>query len=115
MRTSSKFGLGFCLFLLQLASIQSVFHAQPFDPATSLAVKVKFNHLTIDDGLSQNLVYSIFQDSKGFLWFGTKDGLNRYDGYRFKVFRHDPYDSTTLADNDLVYSIFEDHAGRLWV
>ncbi len=115
MHTSFKLGLGFCLVLLQLASNLSVLHAQSVDPATSLAVKFKFNHLTIDDGLSQNLVYSIFQDSKGFLWFGTKDGLNCYDGYRFKVFKHDPYDSTTLADNDLVYSIFEDHAGRIWV
>ena len=114
-RSQLKLGIGFCFLLLQLASPQNVLPAQPFGPATGPMAKVKFNHLTIDEGLSQNLVYSIFQDSKGFLWFGTNDGLNRYDGYHFKVFRHDPYDSTTLADNDLVYSIFEDHAGRMWV
>ena len=47
---------------------------------------LRFQHLTIDDGLSQSSVYTVFRDSKGYMWFGTEDGLNRYDGYHFQVF-----------------------------
>ncbi|NIR50168.1 hypothetical protein GWO43_16825 [candidate division KSB1 bacterium] len=47
----------------------------------TVAEEVRFRHLTIDDRLSQNAVFAILQDHKGFMWFGTKDGLNRYDGY----------------------------------
>ena len=73
-----------------------------------------FKRLTVDDGLSQNTVYSILQDSKGFMWFGTKDGLNRYDGYKFTVFKHRQSDSMSLADN-IVTTIFEDSRKRMWV
>jgi len=48
-----------------------------------------FRHLTTEDGLSQNTVLSILQDDKGFMWFGTKDGLNRYDGKSVKVFKYE--------------------------
>jgi signal transduction histidine kinase/ligand-binding sensor domain-containing protein/CheY-like chemotaxis protein/AraC-like DNA-binding protein len=73
-----------------------------------------FRHLTIADGLSQNSVSSILQDSRGFMWFGTKDGLNRYDGYNYLVFRHDPFDPATISDSE-VTALFEDRDGRLWV
>ena len=51
----------------------------------------KFDHLTIEQGLSQSLVYDIYQDNEGYLWFATQDGLNRYDGYSFKIFRNQLY------------------------
>ncbi|HNI09979.1 MAG TPA: two-component regulator propeller domain-containing protein, partial [bacterium] len=69
--------------------------------------RIKFERLSIGEGLSQSKVFSIYQDHKGFLWIGTMDGLNRYDGYGFTVFRHDPRDSTTISEN-YVWSIIED-------
>ena len=76
--------------------------------------RVAFRHLTIADGLSQNAVSAIVQDHRGFMWFGTKDGLNRYDGYQFMVFRHDPFDSTSISGSEIT-ALFEDSRGRLWV
>ncbi|MEP0823203.1 MAG: hybrid sensor histidine kinase/response regulator, partial [Ignavibacterium sp.] len=64
--------------------------------------------------MSQNSVYAVLQDRKGFMWFGTKDGLNRYDGYTFTIFRNNSNDSTTLSDN-FVTKLYEDKRGRLWV
>ena len=75
---------------------------------------IKFKHLSSDNGLSQNFVSCILQDSKGFIWFGTKDGLNRYDGYTFVVYQHDPFDTTTISDN-YITSLFQDSRGYIWV
>ncbi len=71
-------------------------------------------HLTIEDGLSQSAIFALMQDRQGFIWIGTKDGLNQYDGYHFTVFQHNPFDSTTLSSN-FVTAIFEDSRGYLWV
>ncbi len=73
-----------------------------------------FRHLTINDGLSQHTVNCIYQDSRGFIWMGTQDGLNRYDGYEFITFRHDRADSTSLS-HSWIWDIFEDSNGDLWV
>ena len=73
-----------------------------------------FRPITITDGLSQGMVTKILQDRYGFMWFSTKDGLNQYDGYRFRIYRHDPEDSGTLSEN-FVQTIYEDRKGRLWV
>ena len=75
---------------------------------------IKFQHLTIENGLSQNSVLCVEQDRRGFLWFGTEDGLNRYDGYSYKVFRNKPGDPNSLGYNHIA-SILEDRSGRLWV
>lgn len=74
---------------------------------------ISFNHLTVEDGLSQSSVTCIFQDKQGFMWFGTQDGLNRYDGYNFKVFKNEPGDSTSISDN-FIFSIYEDKTGNLY-
>ena len=75
---------------------------------------VKFSSLTINDGLSQNDVKSILKDHNGFMWFSTDDGLNRYDGYNFVVYRHDPKNKRSLPTNDVTI-LFEDKTGNLWV
>jgi ligand-binding sensor domain-containing protein/two-component sensor histidine kinase len=76
--------------------------------------EVTFKQIKIEDGLSQSTVLCILQDSKGFLWFGTANGLNRYDGYDFQVFTNDPLDSTTISDNGIT-SIHEDKKGFIWI
>jgi ligand-binding sensor domain-containing protein/serine phosphatase RsbU (regulator of sigma subunit) len=73
-----------------------------------------FHHLTVDDGLSQSSVNCILQDKKGFMWFGTQDGLNRYDGYNIKIFKNNPLDSTSLTNN-FIFSIYEDSSGTMYV
>lgn len=72
-----------------------------------------FDHLSSADGLSDNNVEAIFQDSKGFLWFGTRNGLNKYDGKHFKSFTMDPNDPNTISNN-VIWDIHEFH-GKLWI
>ncbi|MBL7737934.1 MAG: response regulator [Chitinophagaceae bacterium] len=71
-------------------------------------------HLGIEQGLSNNAVTCIYQDHNGFMWFGTYDGLNRYDGYSFRVFRNSIGDSTSLSDNH-IYSIDGDVHRNIWI
>lgn len=60
-----------------------------------------FNNLSVKDGLSNNKVISILQDKTGFLWFGTEDGLNRFDGYEFRIFRNNLADSNSISGNNI--------------
>jgi signal transduction histidine kinase/ligand-binding sensor domain-containing protein/DNA-binding response OmpR family regulator len=73
-----------------------------------------FIHLTSNNGLSQNHVGSILKDRQGFMWFGTDEGLNKYDGYKFQVYKHERNNPRTLTDN-YIKRIFEDSHGDLWV
>ena len=73
-----------------------------------------FHRLSIEEGLSQNSIICILQDSKGFLWLGTEDGLNRYDGYSFKTYYHNPNEPGSLSHNR-IGSLYEDRSGVLWV
>ncbi|WP_338874732.1 ATP-binding protein [Spirosoma sp. SC4-14] len=70
--------------------------------------------LTISDGLSQGMIYDLKQDSKGFIWVATKDGLNRYDGRNFSVFTHDPFNPYSLSDNSCS-ALLIDRQQRLWI
>lgn len=81
---------------------------------TKYAQTVKLDELTIEDGLTQGMIHDIIQDSLGFMWFATKDGLNRYDGYDFKLYSHFPSDSFSLSGH-VVNFLFEDSYGRIWV
>lgn len=74
----------------------------------------KFKHLNTDQGLSQNTVTDIYQDSKGFMWFGTTYGLNKFDGYTFTVYKHDPLDPTSISSSR-IQAILEDKQGNLWI
>ncbi len=74
----------------------------------------QFSHLNIDNGLSHNRVLSIYKDVKGFMWFGTMSGLNRYDGYKFKVFKHKINDSTSISD-DFITNITSGPSNKIWV
>ncbi|MBP6249233.1 MAG: response regulator [Bacteroides sp.] len=73
-----------------------------------------FKHLDTKNGLSNSQVNYIFKDSKGFMWFGTASGLNRYDGYNYKIFRHKESIGHSIADN-FVDLIQEDADGNLWI
>ncbi|CAN5356400.1 sensor histidine kinase [soil metagenome] len=73
----------------------------------------RFKRITIDDGLSQSTVVAITQDSIGFLWFGTKDGLNLYDGYTFTVFKNENTDSNSIGGSN-VRSLITDRDGNVW-
>ena len=86
----------------------------PLSMATLRGTDLRFTHLTTNDGLSQGYVVDILQDRRGFMWFTTRDGLNRYDGYTFVVYKHDPNNPASLNSNFL-QDLMEDDHGNLWV
>src|SRR5688500_14804529 len=78
------------------------------------AQTIKFEHLGIREGLSHSNVKGILEDRQGFMWFATHDGLNKYDGYKFIVYKNIQNDSTSLSHNN-VWRIIEDSNGNIWV
>lgn len=83
-------------------------------PALVFAQPKGWQPITISDGLSQGMIYDLKQDQNGFIWIATKDGLNRYDGYNFKVFTNDPYNPFSLSDNSCS-ALLIDRQQRLWI
>lgn len=83
-------------------------------PVNALGRPIRFERLSSGQGLSQSTVMCVLQDSKGFMWFGTEAGLNRYDGRVVTVYRHDVHDPSSLP-SDFVWSLAEDASGDLWV
>jgi two-component system, sensor histidine kinase ChiS len=75
---------------------------------------ISFEHLSVSQGLSVGLIKCILQDRLGFIWIGTDDGLNRYDGYSFTVYRHDTQDPNSLSHN-VINCLYEDREGNLWI
>lgn len=96
-----------CLLFLILLCIQAR-HAAAQEAA------VPFKSLDISNGLSQNFISTLLQDHRGFMWVGTKDGLNRYDGYSFTIYRNDPYDTSSISDN-YITCLYEDDQQNLWI
>jgi ligand-binding sensor domain-containing protein len=76
--------------------------------------RMKFDHLSDKEGLSQGNVLDIHQDKYGFIWIATEDGLNLYDGYECTVFRNNPKDSVSISNNNII-CITEDKSGNLWI
>ena len=99
MRTARFFGL-------LLLAFCSLVHSAP--------LSLRFEHLGVEQGLTQESVTRVIQDRQGFIWIGTQAGLNRFDGYRVTVFKNDPGNPHSLLDN-YVQALYEDAGGRLWV
>jgi len=83
-------------------------------PLLSQSLDLIFQHYTADQGLSQNMVDCILKDSRGFMWFGTWNGLNRFDGYEFDVYKYNPLDTNTI-NNNFIQTLCEDTYGNIWV
>jgi signal transduction histidine kinase/ligand-binding sensor domain-containing protein len=96
------------LILFHLLFLISLFHANAQEK------RLQFTHLKSDNGLSSSIVTSILQDHRGLVWIGTYDGLNRYDGFDFVVYRNNSADSTSLSNN-VVRTIIEDHHKNLLI
>ncbi len=75
---------------------------------------LQFIHLNTSTGLSQNTVFDILKDYRGFMWFATDEGLNKYDGYNFTVYKHDPVNSSTISSSS-IYALLQDADNNLWV
>lgn len=75
---------------------------------------IRFRRLSIEHGLSQSSAFCIVQDNKGFIWIGTEAGLNRYDGYKFKIYTYDEKNPNTIS-NEFILSMCKDRSGVLWV
>ena len=103
------------LFLLsrQFATAQTD-HSDGRAPASFPPVLNQFEHVSVENGLSNNSVMCIFQDREGFMWFGTNDGLNKYDGYTFTTLKADPNGTGQGFQNNQIYDLCEDHKNRLW-
>lgn len=86
----------------------------PFSWVNSQPQYLNFDNFTIENGLSNNVIHSIYQDKKGWMWFGTSQGLNRFDGYKFTCFYYNPSNPQSLVGK-LIRCIFEDKQGALWI
>ncbi len=100
--------------LTTLLLIASVAHSTIFASApNSKAQAIQFSHISVNEGLSNGTVLSCCQDSLGHMWFATQDGLNRFDGYEFYVYRHNPED-TSIADN-IIRKVYTSSCGNIWI
>ncbi|MCJ8319308.1 MAG: response regulator [Colwellia sp.] len=100
-----RYILFFTILLFQIITVVNTYAEE---------VSFRFEQLSVEHGLSQISVEELLHDDDGYLWIATTDGLNRFDGYEFKVFRHDPEHKNSLSNNHAI-SLFSDSKGYLWV
>lgn len=105
MRLFTLLWLGAAIFTLQLPGCLTAYGQER---------QYSIDYLTIDSGLPQNEVTSIIQDKQGFLWFGTRGGLARYDGHNMRVFQYEPRSANSLSNNS-IETLFEDSKGNIWI
>jgi diguanylate cyclase (GGDEF)-like protein len=111
----SMFLAGLLLVLLFLTPVVAADKVSSVGGGSRLIPRnIQFSTLSVPDGLSQATVNAIAQDGQGFIWFGTQEGLNRYDGYEFKVYEKDSAEPHSLS-HDWVWTVYADNVGRLWV
>lgn len=110
MKNQTRFGIGLFFVILFLSGSLS-------DSLFSKNYDIRFHRLSTQHGLSQGTVNCMYQDSRGFLWFGTSDGLNKYDGYKFSEYNvfHSSGGRDARISHGMVKAICEDHDGNLWV
>ena len=99
------FNCRICFFCLVIISSANVFAIPP---------KLNFRHISIEEGLSNSTIETIYQDKRGFIWFGTRDGLNRYDGNKINIFRYNSNNTNSISDNYIKY-IYEDSKQQIWI
>lgn len=100
--------LSFIFLISVLLTVNS-----PVLNSQSINESKKVERISLEQGFSNDLVFCIYQDSRGFIWFGTMFGLVRYDGVNYKTYRYDPIDANTLSNDDVI-SIFEDRDSNMW-
>jgi PAS domain S-box-containing protein len=95
------------------APITAATFTSPLAPPSG-DLPVRFDHIATEQGLSNLDVWSVLRDNQGFMWFGTLDGLDRYDGYQMRVFKHDHEDPRSLSENT-IRTLYQDRSGTLWI
>jgi PAS domain S-box-containing protein len=103
-----------CAFCFSVSVTVSLYARAKADLPYTRGDKVRFERVSIEEGLSQSTVTCILQDKRGLMWFGTEDGLNRYDGYEFVIYRPEPGNPNSLSSN-AIFCLFEDRQGVLWI
>ncbi len=103
----------FAMPVFALCAASCLFTLSTGAAAAPAAPQLLFEQINVEQGLSQSIVTNIMQDRRGYLWFGTEDGLNLYDGYGFSVLRSDPDDPNSLSYNQIT-ALYEDRTGSIW-
>ncbi len=114
MKWLSRKAITMCIVYLLAAPHLAVAQNENLPSTEPIQPTAHFTHLTSDDGLAQNTIEAILQDSRGFMWFGTPNGLSRFDGYDFTTFQNDPEDPNSLSGN-WIHDLYEDRDGMIWI